>query len=90
MVNYPRVLIICLWPKVRQGRLTGSHVKNLLFRYGFGFAFEYQKVGDQMQFLCLFKQRLKDNYVQEWTSSTNETSKLKFYCKYKSIFEMEK
>ena len=24
------------------------------------------------------------------TSSTNETSKLKFYCKYKSIFEMEK
>ena len=66
-----------------------SHVKNLLFRCGFGFAFEYQEVGDQKQFLCLFKQRLKDNYVQEWTSSTNETSKLKFYCKYKSIFEME-
>ena len=55
-----------------------SHVKNLLFRYGFGFAFEYQKVGDQKQFLCLFKQRLKDNYVQGWTTSTNETYKLKF------------
>ena len=67
-----------------------SHAKNLLFRYGFCFVFEYQEVGDQKQFLCLFKQTLKDNYVQEWTGSTNETSKLKSYCKYKSIFAMEK
>ena len=64
------------------------HAKNLLFRDGF--AYEYQEVGDQKQFLCMFKQRLKDNYVQEWASSINETSKLKFYCKYKSIFEIEK
>ena len=67
-----------------------SYVKNLLFRYGFGFAFENQGVGNQKQFLCMFKQRLKDNYVQEWYSSTNETSKLKHYCQYKSSFEMEK
>ena len=38
----------------------------------------------------MFKQRLKDNYIQEWHISTNETSKLNYYCKYKSIFEMEK
>ena len=73
-------------------RIIGSHtyVKNLLFRYGFGYAFEYQDVGDQKQFLSMFKQRLKDNYIQEWHSSTNETSKLKYYCKYKSVFELEK
>ena len=67
-----------------------SHVRNLLFRYGFGFAFDYQEVGDQKRFLCLFKQRPKDNYVEEWASSTNETSRLKFYCKCKNIFEMKK
>ena len=37
----------------------------------------------------MFKQRLKDNYVQEWHSSANTTSKLKYYCQYKSTFEIE-
>ena len=55
------------------------------------FIFEF---GDQKQFLCLFKQRLKDNYVQEWNSRTNETSKhqssivsTKAFLKWKNTYQ---
>ena len=65
-------------------------VKNMLYTYGFGFAFLNQGVGNEKQFMSLFKQRVKDNHLQEWYSSVNEMSKLECYSKFKNMFEMEK
>ena len=60
-------------------------VKNMLYKYGFSFAFLNQGVGDKKQFISLFKQRLKDNHLQEWNSrlSINEISRLQCYSKSK-------
>ena len=42
------------------------------------------------QFISLFKQRLKNNHLQEWNSSINEISRLQCYSKFKNVFEVEK
>ena len=44
------------------------HVTTLLSVYGFGDIWEAQGVENQKSFLEIFKQRIKDNFVQEWYS----------------------
>jgi hypothetical protein len=44
-------------------------VKNTLFSLGFGYVWLNQGVGCEVSFIALFKQRLLDNFLQEWYSS---------------------
>ena len=66
-----------------------SHIKSILFRYGFGLAYMNQEVGNTNIFLQEFKQRLQDCYGQEWENDVNSSSKLEYYCKYKLCFKSE-
>ena len=66
-----------------------TYIKHLLSRYGFGYAFFNQGVGDIDVFLRIFKQRVKDNYLQEWHSNVDISSKLSNYKCFKSVFEYE-
>jgi len=67
-----------------------SLVKNTLFSMGFGYAWFNQGVGCERSFVSLFKQRLKDNYMQEWSSSIMEKDIFSTYRLFKTQFESEK
>ena len=43
-----------------------THVKMLLYKYGFGHVWLSQGVGDEIMFLKKFKQRLSDCFAQDW------------------------
>ena len=53
-----------------------TDIKLLLYRYGFGHVWLAQGVGNVDLFLCLFKQRLADIVMQDWSSKINNLSKL--------------
>ena len=46
---------------------------------------EAQLVQNEMRFLDLFEQRLKDQFFQNWQINVTDSSKLKFYSGIKSI-----
>ena len=72
-------------------RITWArHVKNLLFRYGFGFVWISQDVGDEDYFMFIFKQRLLDNALQEWHTDLNDSRKALHYKHFKTILNVEK
>ena len=64
-------------------------MRYLLCRYGFGYVWLSQGVGDTISFIRIFKERLKDNLLQEWYSDVNESSKTYYYKSFKCILEME-
>ena len=67
-----------------------THVKDILFRYGFGYAFIWQEIGNSELFIREFKQRLQDSYMQEWSETIHSSSKLKTYCTFKTLLQPEK
>ena len=54
-------------------------VKQLLGCLGFNIVWVAQTVGDVNIFLSLVKQRLHDNFVQNWNSRLRESSRASFY-----------
>ena len=65
------------------GRITwASKVKEILFKYGFGYVWVNENVGDEVMFLKAFKQRLMDCAKQEWRESVSESRKAYYYRNY--------
>ncbi|MEW8546755.1 MAG: reverse transcriptase family protein, partial [Candidatus Thiodiazotropha sp.] len=65
--RYPRQCYIMLKRLDDVDRVTWvTKVRNLLCRFGFGYAWYNQDVGNEKQFMCMFKQRLRDNLIQDW------------------------
>jgi len=60
-----------------------SEIRDILYRYGFGWAWECQAILDVPNFLKDFSNRVKDCELQLWSSELNEMSKLKTYCLFK-------
>ena len=56
-----------------------SSLRNLLCNLGFYDAWLFQGVGNVDIFLSNVKLRLKDQYIQNWTSNINESSRALFY-----------
>ena len=54
-------------------------VRNLLQNLGFGDVWMYQGVGDDKQFLSIFKIRLKDVFIQEWHARLLSSTRARFY-----------
>ena len=50
----------------------GTHVKYLLFKFGFGFIWEEQDAGDIDSFMCILKQTISDFLDQEWFSEVRK------------------
>ena len=59
-----------------------SHVCFTLYRYGFGFVWENQGVYNTKRFVCEFRQRLIDGYLQEWHSDVTSRDRLVFYSSF--------
>ena len=66
-----------------------SEVKLLLYSYGFGYIWEEQHVDDHRAFIKIFRERMRDCYLQNWNTMKIETSKLALYSLYKYKFETE-
>ena len=64
-------------------------IKNSLFKYGFGYAWISQEVGDVNIFMSNILQRLKDNAYQEWHDSVDNSPKLDTYKTFKSLLDTE-
>ena len=74
--------------------LLGKHnwaykVKHLLEKYGFGWIWANQKVYDEVAFIKLFSERIRDCELQMWNEGIHSVSKLKTYCKFKDNREEE-
>lgn len=65
------------------GRITwATRVKEILFYFGFGYAWIYENIGDVKLFMKLFKQRLVDCSKQDWHRQINNSSKAHYYRYY--------
>ena len=60
-------------------RLTwATSIKNLLFNFGFGYAWIFQEIGNVETIICEFKQRVKDVLTQEWLTTIHTSSRFVF------------
>ena len=62
-----------------------SQVKQLLSITGFYNVWLNQGVGEDEMFLKIFKQRLKDNFIQKWNADLNNSSRAIFYKTFASF-----
>ena len=68
-----------------------SMLRHVLQSNGFGNVWESQCVGNETYFINTFINRLKDQYLQDWTGAINSNSKLStYYNKFKQFFLYEK
>jgi len=67
-----------------------THVKNILYKFGFGFVWIAQEVGDPDMFLNKFSLRFKDCCFQDWSSLIDDCPKLESYKLYKTLLNTER
>ena len=73
------------------GRLTwATHIKHLLFLYGFGFVWVSHQVADIDMFISTFKQRLIDCHKQNWNHLIQDSSRCIHYKEFKSLLNTER
>ncbi len=66
-----------------------SKIRDILFRHGFGWVWENQKVEDEALFVKMFSERLKDCEIQLWSTDVQNMSKLRTYMLFKETREAE-
>ena len=62
-----------------------SLLYSLLCTLGFNDAWLFQDIGDRVLFVSLVKQRLKDQFIQNWNGRLEESSRA-IFCKHISSF----
>jgi hypothetical protein len=67
----------------RGKKMWSSHIKDMLFKNGFGCVWQHQNVGNTHMFLSIFKQRLQDQYKQTWTAEICSKERYEFYSSFK-------
>jgi len=73
------------------GRLTwATHIKHILFLYGFGFVCVSHQVADIDVFISTFKQRLTDCHKQIWNHLIQDSSRCLYYKEFKSLINRER
>ena len=63
-----------------QQKNWAKSIKSLLENVGLNYAWTYQQVGDKKLFLNLFKTRTNDQFIQNWNSQLDNSSRAKTYC----------
>jgi hypothetical protein len=66
-----------------------THLRKNLMSNGFSYVWNAQYVVNEKSFLSEYVQKLKDQYIQIWTSKCLNSPKLISYSKYKTSFESE-
>ena len=73
------------------GKKTSAyHVKDLLCRNGFGDVWLQQNVGHLNRFVSILKQRLLDQFQQDWSDSITSNERSEFYSIFKHSIHTEK
>ena len=89
--RYPKRCYYMLKSLDNAGRLTwASHIKHLLFLYGFGFVWVSHQVADIDVFISTFKQRLIDCHKQNWNHLIQDSSRCIHYKEFKSLLNTER
>ena len=89
--RYPKQSYLMLKRLDGSGKTTwASPIKSMLFRFGFGYIWISQDVGNSKLLMHLFTERLKDCYFQEWLSKVADSEKAEHYKHFKSLLEVEK
>ena len=84
----PRKAYDSLFDLDLKGKQTwASEVKSCLYRFGFGFVWECQGVGDVKGFLNVFKQRLIDCRWQDWHTHVNESNRFSGYRNFCTLID---
>ena len=68
-------VFLYIWPSLNWAAL----VRDMLFNLGFGYAWMQQGVTNRTYFISLFKQRLRDQYIQQWFTSVSTRSSCSIY-----------
>ena len=63
-----------------------SKLRDLLCKFGFGFVWLQKSVGNEKGFLAILKERLCDDFNQEWTTAINSSER---FCLYIYIIEIQ-
>jgi len=78
--RYPKIVYKMLHKLDEKGKTTwASAVKNVLFSYGFGYAWFAQEVGNESVFLSFFCERVFDISHQEWTADVASNGRMVTY-----------
>ena len=67
-----------------------SKIREILCETGFSFVWLQQGVGDTKHFLQIFRQRLVDMFIQEWSGTIRDRERYDAYRTFKTVFEKEK
>jgi hypothetical protein len=74
----------CLYNRCLVGKTNwASKIRDILYKYGFGWIWENQGVPDRIGFMKIFVERVQDCELQLWSSDLQKLSKLKLYCNFK-------
>ena len=83
----PRQAYLMLTNLDEQGKVNwASKTKEILYSAGFGLVWEEQGVGNEREFLNIFKKRLIDMFRQKWTAKLRGSDRYKVYRTFKFYF----
>ena len=86
----PRQAYLMLTNLDEQGKVNwASKTKEILYSAGFGLVWEEQGVGNEREFLNIFKKRLIDMFRQKWTAKLRGSDRYKVYRTFKFYFVSE-
>ena len=89
--RYPKRCYFMLKSFDNCGRITwATHIKNLLFLYGFGYVWITHEICDVNAFIHIFRQRLIDCFTQDWHGSIIDSSRCYHYQHFKSLLNTER
>ena len=63
-----------------------TKLRDLLCKFGFGFVWLQKCVGNEKAFLAVLKERLYDDFNQEWTTTINSSER---FCLHICIIEIQ-
>ena len=88
--RYPKQCYIMLKNEDAYGKINWvTQLRSCLQINGFGYVWESQNVNNENVFINSFVTRARDQYLQNWRSKIDNSSKLSHYRQYKSVYEFE-
>lgn len=89
--RYPKHCYLMLKRLHESGRKTwAGNIKEMLFQFGFGYVWISHDVGDDLNFINMFKQRLFDCYSQNWHNAVDSSPKALHYKYFKTLLNVER
>ena len=89
--RYPKSCYLMLKSHTDIGRSNwASSVRDLLYRFGFGFVWISQDVGNVTRFLKEFQQKVIDCSIQDWHGQVASSPKCEHYKHFKTMLNVER